>query len=191
MDKDDITFIDDLCSATNYDINSIIREFNILKLEEDIFDRTIVYNRLYTIDKHILNEIIRLSKNDSIICGSVALYLYGVIDRDIKDIDCLIDTKKVKDFKLPKKYKLLNTSMTNMVESFNPVICYKGNNQLIIDVFQYDKDIEYISKYSINVQSFKDIIQYKIDILKACKREKDLKDLKYIFNYLRTNYLKS
>ena len=131
-------------------------------------------------------KLIESLSSIGVVCGSLSLYVHGLIDRHPKDIDLLVDkhSDTIKKFIIKNNDKINKyknddkSSFNNVVESFDPVEQFKTSD-IMIDMF-HDTDVKWIEYNGIRVQCPFQVIQKKIDIYDKVFRNKDLTDLKLI-----------
>lgn len=123
-------------------------------------------------------------KHLGVMCGSFSLYVYGLLDRQPKDIDMLVDRNSdiIKEF-LKENVHNVNqyredTSFMNKVDGFNNVEQFKMDD-IVIDLF-HDTNCKFDEFDDIKIQCPFQVIQKKIDIYEEVRRSKDYRDLKLI-----------
>lgn len=133
-------------------------------------------------NKKMLNFLLKNTSEEDVITGSLALSLYGLLDREINDIDLLIkDTDRHSEYVSSGLYGgdvicdnrlgfVEFTDRSSFFRSENYTVDYFINKGCIFDSFVY-------KGRKILVSSLFDIIDYKID-LDSRKHRMDLRFIK-------------
>jgi hypothetical protein len=140
------------------------------------FPKKITHHRL--LDLNFI-RILRVLPKNSVITGSNALYLYGLIDRKPKDFDIISSLSNVDKF--------INTSKARQkaleygeIGLNSGVLSYTYNYKTDIDFFTKENYTEYNQYFWGRLDHLEAIIQTKASF----GREKDLNDLKKILQKL-------
>lgn len=128
-------------------------------------------------------NIINLIPYGCVLTGSVALYLYGLIDRKPLDYDIISTYKNSNVFHSTTTSRILtNPYDTKDFDDLDEIIHYRIDNPLICDIdFFIKEDYEhYTSLEGLNIDNLANIVEQKSKI----GRRKDLSDLVIILDRL-------
>ena len=180
----------DFSSGYNIDYTADIRDLKI-KIISGEYDFSIS-NDMVSKYKNQL-EFISDNLSDDVITGSLVLNLFGLINRDIKDIDVIISKKKSKDatkvsYRIGNRYGMREEETSNRLgyldfrykKSTGLLDFFKIKKKYTVDFFEGD-DVSYIEFYfqgkTLKLQNPCDII-----LQKSKMGTKHLNDVNKIFN---------
>jgi len=167
---------------------SLIRSIKLTILLNEIEIKLNTNRFNFKDNRKVYEELIHEVSKVGILCGSMSLYVHGLIDRPPGDIDVLVDRESeiAKEFIERNKSSIekhnKESSFNNVVESFDPVVQFKKYD-ILIDMF-HDTNVKYVEYNGMKVQCPFQVIQKKIDIYSVVPRRKDCNDLKLILKRL-------
>lgn len=132
----------------------------------------LIFNRKYW-------SIIKEWKGNSIITGSMALKCYGLLDREVNDIDLIIDKSKMpKNIKVSDRYDF---------PSWKSVIGSYSKKGYYVDLFELNGQ-SVIERNGLLFHHPLEIIEKKLEISPSRNDNKDIIDIITVFGKINPDY---
>lgn len=159
------------------DITEIKRKINLHGIMHD-FPTKVNYARVMDA---ISKEHIQLLPENCVITGSMALFFYGLLDRNTTDLDVIAPHESVVTFSKingvrykTSSYQLSDFEFTDDIEQFQVKNIYD------VDFFVREDYTDYIEVHGLKIDLIPNIVEQKAII----GRRKDLEDLRVILERL-------
>jgi len=170
-------------------ISSVKCELRNLKIESILNSN--LFNLSHNNVEKFKNElsIIRKEFPNGIICGSLALNLLGIINRDINDVDVLIESGEKYKYNLNKgdyNYNILTNRLGNIILHYRKNI-FSETKEFLFDLYENKNCNNLTFKYKneiIKIQNPLDIIRIKLEMFKA-RDFGDGSDFLYFLNFCK------
>lgn len=159
------------------EITEVKRKINLYGIMHDFPTKVNSFRILDAKNK----EHIQLLSEDCVITGSMALFFYGLIDRNSTDLDVIAPEEAAATYNKNNdvRFKTSNYNLTDF-ELTDDIAQFQVKNTYDVDFFIREQYNDYIEVHGLKIDLIANIIEQKAKIGRA----KDLQDLKIILERL-------